>query len=82
MSTTTHTYDAVFEHGVFRVLTPLQVNLPDGQPVRISVEPVESPQDVLELATRVYEGFSDSDIEELEEMILDRNNFFKDRETR
>jgi len=37
-------------------------------------------EDILELATRVYEGFSEEDIEELENMILERDNFFKGRE--
>jgi predicted DNA-binding antitoxin AbrB/MazE fold protein len=76
------TYEAVFEHGVFRLLTPLQTPLAEGQAVRIIVDPVqpESPEAILELATRVYDGFSQQDIAELEDMILDRSNFSKDRD--
>ncbi len=70
MRTTTQTYHAVFEHGVFRVSPPLHMNIPEGQAVRIVVEPIESPEDILELATRVYDGFSAKDIEEIEEIIL------------
>jgi predicted DNA-binding antitoxin AbrB/MazE fold protein len=75
------TYEAVFEHGVFRLLTPLQTPLAEGQAVRIMVDPVEpeSPEAILDLATRVYSGFSEQEIEELEATILDRSNFTKDR---
>ena len=77
---TTHTYNAVFEGGVFRVLTPAEIDVSEGETVRLVVEPIASPEDILELATRVYEGFSEEDIEELENMILERDNFFKGRE--
>ena len=77
---TTHTYNAVFEGGVFRVLTPAEIDVSEGETVRLVVEPIASPEDILELATRVYEGFSEEDLEELENMILERDNFFKGRE--
>ena len=77
---TTHTYNAVFEGGVFRVLTPAEIDVSEGETVRLVVEPIASPEDILELATRVYEGFSEEDLEELENIILERDNFFKGRE--
>ena len=77
MHTTTSTYDAVFEHDVFRILTPQTLRIPEGQIVRLAIEPVESPEDILELATQVYAGLSEREIEEIEQMIFDRDNFFK-----
>ena len=72
MQTTTFTYDAVFEHGVFRVLAPQNLRIPDGQIVRLAIEPVESPEDILELSAQVYAGLSD---EEIEKVIFERRNF-------
>ena len=73
------TYEAVFESGVFRLLTPKGLEIPEGQKVRIVVEIVESPESILELATQVYDGLSEEEIEEIEEIILGRSNFFKGR---
>ena len=80
MMNTKYTYNAVFEAGRFQILSPQKIDLPEGQTVRLIVELIESPEDILELATRVYEGFSEEDIEELETMVLERDNFFKGRE--
>ena len=77
MQTAISTYDAVFEHGVFRVLTPQTLRIPEGQIVRLAIEPVESPEDILELAAQVYAGLSEREVEEIEHMIFDRDNFFK-----
>ena len=71
------TYDAVFEHGVFRVLTPQNVRIPEGPNVRRAIEPVASPEDILELAAQVYAGLSEQEIEEIETMIFERDHFFK-----
>lgn len=76
----TFTYNAVVEKGAFRLLSPVTVNMPEGLAVRLIVQPIESPEDILKLATSVYEGFSQQDVEELEEILLERENFFKDRE--
>ena len=69
------TVDAVFENGVFRPVE--QPNLADGQRVRLTVEsvPKASPADVLQLAARVYQGLSASDIDEVEEMARHRPLF-------
>ena len=67
--------DAIFEKGVFK---PLQApNLAEGQYVRLVVErQPESPDGLLELAGRVYEGLSAEEIEEVERIALDRTHFF------
>jgi predicted DNA-binding antitoxin AbrB/MazE fold protein len=73
------TVDAVFKDGVFQ---PVQrPDLPEGERVRLTVETVgkASPNDILVLATRVYEGLSAKDIEEIEEMARHRP-FFTDAE--
>ena len=72
------TYDAVFEHGVFRVLAPQNLRIPEGQVVRLAIEPVESPEDILELAAQVYAGLSEQDIQDIEQIIFDRGNFFEE----
>jgi predicted DNA-binding antitoxin AbrB/MazE fold protein len=67
--------EAVYENGVFRPLEPLSHPPVEGQQVRLVVETV-SPEQILELATKVYEGLSPEEIEEVEEIALDRSNFF------
>jgi predicted DNA-binding antitoxin AbrB/MazE fold protein len=67
--------EAVYENGVFRPLNPLSPSLIEGQRVRLSVETV-SPEQILELASKVYEGLSAEEIEEIEEIALDRSHFF------
>jgi predicted DNA-binding antitoxin AbrB/MazE fold protein len=71
--------DAVFEDGVFK---PAQrPDLVDGQHVRITVETVQkrTPQEILKLAARVYEGLSARDVDEIEEMVRRRPFFSDDR---
>ena len=75
----TRTFDAVFENGVFRPLSILDVAIPEGQPVRLVVETSEPPKDMLALATHVYDGLSEEQIEEIEKIILNRRAFFGDR---
>lgn len=74
-----YTIDAVFEHGVFRPLEP--VALEEGKRVRISLDSPDSkpsPDLVLKLATRVYEGLSQNEINEIEAIALDRSRFFSE----
>lgn len=71
--------DAVFERGAFRLLSPANVSLPEGRRVRLTVEACDSPEDILSLATQVYEGLSESEIDEIEKIALDRKNFFGGR---
>ena len=71
--------NAVYENGVFKPLK--SPRLPDGQLVRLEIDtaPEASSDDLLELATKVYEGLSDQQIAEIEKISLDRRDFFGDR---
>jgi predicted DNA-binding antitoxin AbrB/MazE fold protein len=71
--------EAVFENGTFRLLEPSAVTLVDGQHVRRTVERVGTPDDVLALAERVYDGLSEEEIDEVERISLDRHTFFGNR---
>lgn len=67
--------DAVYENGAFRPIQGEAIAIAEGQRVRITVEAQGDPQ-ALQLAMSVYEGLSDSDISEVEEISLDRGTFF------
>ena len=73
------TLDAIYENGVFKPSLP--PNLPDGQHVRLEIETPseEELEDLLELAGQVYDGLSNSQIEEIEQIALDRRYFFGNR---
>ncbi len=77
---TTQTLAAVFEKGVFRPVTPFGLRLAEGQQVHPTLETSEPAPDVLLLAQQVYSGFSGRQIDEIEHIILERRNFFSDRE--
>ncbi len=70
----TQTYEAVFQNGVFRLVQPVVAELAEGQHVRLVVEVEDG--DVLSLATGVYEGLSDAEIREVEQIALERRDFF------
>jgi predicted DNA-binding antitoxin AbrB/MazE fold protein len=70
------TVEAVFENGVFRPLTSLEFFIPEGQHLKISVETENVKDDILDLATRVYAGLSEQQIDEIETIALDRTHFF------
>ncbi len=67
--------DAVYQDGVFRPVSSPE--LPDGERVRLTVERVApaKPDDILRLASRVYEGLSPQDIDEIEDMARHRPLF-------
>ena len=75
---TTQTIDAVFENGVFRVLTPERLELSDGQHVRLQVESRPSAQEILDAAAACYEGWSEEEIDEFERTFLRRGSMFRD----
>lgn len=75
----TATVEAVYEHGGFRPITPVDMNLAEGQKVRLVVEPIEKPDDILALAARVYEGLSEGQIDSIEQHGRRRENFFGER---
>lgn len=70
------TLEAVYENGVFKPLKPPEIA--NGQQVRLMIEPLfqSSPDDLLELAAQVYQGFSEKELDEIESMSLNRRNFF------
>ena len=73
------TLDAIYEHGVFR---PLQhPEIPEGQRVQLVVQGSfkESPEDLLALASQVYEGLPESLVDDIEKIALSRRVFFGER---
>jgi predicted DNA-binding antitoxin AbrB/MazE fold protein len=71
---TTQICEAVFQNGVFRPVEPISAELAEGQHVRLVVEVEDN--DILSLATGVYDGLSDAEVNEVEQIALDRRNFF------
>lgn len=71
-------FDAVYENGSFRPLTPEAVSLPEGQRVHLVLSN-DGSIDPIELAAKVYEGLSPEEIDEIERIALDRSNFFAPR---
>jgi predicted DNA-binding antitoxin AbrB/MazE fold protein len=70
--------EAIYQQGVFRPLRHLEI--PEGQHVRLVVEALSESvfDDMLELAARVYEGLSKEQVEEIEKIALNRDDFFGD----
>lgn len=80
----TETIEAIYQNGDFKLLKPLPFALNEGQQVKLVVEAEEaSAKDraakMLELASKVYEGLSAEEIDEIETIALNRSNFFGDR---
>ena len=75
----TETIEAVYENGGFRPITPVDMNLAEGQKVRLVVEPVEKPDDILSLAAQVYEGLSGDQIDSIEQHSRRREDFFGEK---
>jgi predicted DNA-binding antitoxin AbrB/MazE fold protein len=74
------TVEAIYESGGFRLIDPADLQLFEGQKVRLIIEPPDqSATNPLDLAAQVYEGLSDSQIEEIERIALDRDDFFGER---
>lgn len=73
----TQTIEAIYEDGVLKPLTPLQ--LPEHQRVTLAIQSLRSlrPDKILELAHQVYAGLSDEEIAEIEAIALDRSNFMR-----
>ncbi len=76
----TQTIEAVYQNGTFRPLKALSPDFIEGETVRLTVTDKKlSPEEMLSLAGQVYEGLSETDIDEIEKIALDRSNFFGDR---
>ncbi len=72
----TQLIEAVYEHGSFRPIAPVDMNLTEGQRVRLAVEQIDGPDDILGLAARVYEGLSQEQIDSIEQHSSRREDFF------
>ncbi len=74
------TIEAVYQNGMFKPLKPMSEEIEEGETVEIIIKEKRlSPDEMLELAGKVYEGLSEEDINEIERIALDRSNFFGDR---
>lgn len=70
--------EAIYENGLLKPLEALA--LPEGQRVLVTIEPQAeqlSPDEILALARRVYEGLSEEEIAEIEAIALDRSTFMR-----
>ena len=70
-----HAFDAIYENGTFRPIRRDEVAIADGQRVRLTIDDECEPQ-ALRLATGVYDGLSDDEINEIERISLRRGDFF------
>ncbi len=66
-----HAIDAIYENGVFRPVQDQTLGITEGQRVRLTIAD-ETVPDPLRLATSVYEGLSEDDVDEIEQIALDR----------
>ena len=71
--------EAVYEGGGFRPVAPSDLKLAEGQKVRLVVEPIAEPDEVLTLAAQVYEGLTTDEIDAIEEHASRREDFFSYR---
>ncbi len=72
----TEAIKAVYEHGGLSPIAKMDVNLAEGQMVRIAVEPIEQPDDMLAWAAQVYENLGEEQIDLIEQRALRREDFF------
>lgn len=70
------TVNAIYENGIFKPLG--NIHITSGQKVKLIIETddKESVNDILKLATDVYDGLSEEAISEIEKIAIDRNDFF------
>ena len=74
------TIEAVYQNGMFKPLKPMSEEIEEGETVEIIIKEKRlSPDEMLELAGKVYEGLSEEDVNEIERIALDRSNFFGGR---
>lgn len=72
----TITIEAIYENGKFKPIQPEKIHLIEGQRVKLVVNESQLPEAIL-LATQVYQGLSEEEINEIEEVALDRSYFFE-----
>jgi predicted DNA-binding antitoxin AbrB/MazE fold protein len=71
------TLEAIYENGVFKPLKAPRIS--EGQHVRLTIETASeaTPEELLNLAAKVYQGLSDKQIHEIEAIALNRSDFFR-----
>ena len=67
---------AIFQKGTLIPIHSLEGLLKDGQEVRVVIETDDDGADILALATSVYKGLHEDQIEEIEAIAFDRTHFF------
>jgi len=71
------TIEAIYEDGVLKPVIAL--NIPEHKKITLIIEEkAEEPSEIMSLAAGVYGGFSPEDIEEVEQVALDRSHFSRD----
>ena len=73
------TVDAIYEHGTLRLLHPEEVELTEGEKVRVTVTHQLTPDEMTDLAASVYSGLDEEEIAEIEKIAFDRSNFSGDK---
>lgn len=73
--------ETIYENGAFWPLGNAPLPFVEGDRVRLTVDAASHAcaPNVLELAAQVYAGLSEEEIEEIEQIALDRANFFSPR---
>lgn len=76
----TQKIEAIYQNGMFKPLTPIPEEISEGEEVIISIKSKEEYADeILKLAENFYEDMTEQEIKEIEEIMLDRSNFFGGR---
>jgi predicted DNA-binding antitoxin AbrB/MazE fold protein len=76
---TIQTVEAVYEQGTFRLVHSPSVPFHDGQRVRIVVDTDVATDDILALATSVFDGLSEQEVQEIDVIARQRDPFFGSR---
>ena len=71
-ATQVQTLDAIFINGVFQPLNPKEISIVEGQKVRIVVEPLNTSENAIDLATSVYKDLSEEQIDDIEKITQPR----------
>lgn len=71
------TIEAIFEGGVLKPMSPLNISEHKRATLIIEDEP-EEPSDILSLVSMVYNGLSPEDIGDIEKVALNRSHFSRD----
>lgn len=70
----TRVMEAIFRDGAFRPVQEIAPHFVEGQHVRLVIEVEEA--DVLDLATGVYDGLSNKEVRQIEQVAFSRREFF------